>query len=349
MIKNFCLFVCLSVSCNSAISDDRVYYQNFFWHPVSALSVDSVSEGVVDDYVAYAHASLTFPGNGVYRVIARQCLNDDILSNVKGGSTYWIQYKEGIQEDNKTGLQFKLSLEEGNGWMFPTNGSSLNGWATRISQALNYNFSGPFQKCWEIGEVTGVEMASSLNRNARFKIEIPRGKAVPGHYVLEAPFKWMFEENKINNYAPHSPLHWQAAQILQSQGISSVLKIPVTVVSKCNFNTSPINLSHGTMTGRNADGNQTSPYNLNVTCTPGTSLSVKLLGTQKVSGKTDNYTQCGTGGMCELTFDNGKYDETMTVDNSKTLSIKSTYRLNDITKPVAESFEGSGVLQVLVN
>lgn len=103
------------------------------------------------------------------------------------------------------------------------------------------------------------------------------------------------------------------------------------------------------MSGRESDGSQTKPYNLNVTCTPGTSLSVKLLGTQKVSGKTDNYTQCGTGGMCELTFDNGKYDETMTIDNSKTLSIKSTYRLNDIAKPVAESFEGSGVLQVLVN
>lgn len=103
------------------------------------------------------------------------------------------------------------------------------------------------------------------------------------------------------------------------------------------------------MSGQSANGSQTPPYNLNVTCTPGTSLSVKLLGTQKVSGKTDNYTQCGTGGVCELTFDNGKYDETMTIDNSKTLSIKSTYRLNDITKPVAESFEGSGVLQVLVN
>ncbi|EAW1956124.1 hypothetical protein EJV23_02025 [Salmonella enterica subsp. enterica] len=76
---------------------------------------------------------------------------------------------------------------------------------------------------------------------------------------------------------------------------------------------------------------------------------MKLIGSQKVSGKTDNYTLCGSGGMCELTFDNGKYNETMTIYNSKTLSIKSTYRLNDITKPVAESFEGSGVLQVLVN
>lgn len=53
--------------------------------------------------------------------------------------------------------------------------------------------------------------------------------------------------------------------------------------------------------------------------------------------------------MCELIFDNGKYDEIMTIDKSKTLSIKSSYRLNDISKPIAESFEGSGVLQVLVN
>lgn len=123
----------------------------------------------------------------------------------------------------------------------------------------------------------------------------------------------------------------------------------ITIHSKCSFNASPIVLSHGSMTGQNADGNQTKPYNLNVTCTPGTSLSVKLLGAQKMFGKTDNYTQCGTGGMCELTFDNGKYDETMMIDDSKTLVIKSTYHLNDISKPIAESFEGSGVLQMLVN
>ncbi|CAD5756981.1 Uncharacterised protein [Escherichia coli] len=76
---------------------------------------------------------------------------------------------------------------------------------------------------------------------------------------------------------------------------------------------------------------------------------MKFIGSQKVSGKTDNYTQCGGGGICELTFDNAKHDETMTIDNSKTLSIKTTYHLNDITKPEAEYFEGSGVLQMLVN
>ncbi len=37
------------------------------------------------------------------------------------------------------------------------------------------------------------------------------------------------------------------------------------------------------------------------------------------------------------------------VNNSKIRVVNSIYRLNDITKPIAESFEGSGVLQVLVN
>lgn len=177
-------------------------------------------------------------------------------------------------------------------------------------------------------------------------LKVERGSAIPGKYNIKIPLKYAYEENK--QFPSGAPSVGQLVSILEGSN-ESYIPLNLTVVSKCNFNTSPINLSHGTMTGQNADGNQTSPYNLNVTCTPGTSLSVKLLGTQKVSGKTDNYTQCGTGGMCELTFDNGKYDETMTIDNSKTLSIKSTYRLNDITKPVAESFEGSGVLQVLVN
>ncbi|EFH6893650.1 hypothetical protein G6742_000346 [Escherichia coli] len=346
MLRKILFYMAVTLSCSSVVADDRIYYQNFFWHPVSSVEVEGVSEGVVDDYVGYAYANLVFPGNGVYRVIARDCLNDDVLNNVKGESTYWIQYKDGYQE--YSGLRFKMSVIDEH-WTLPYNGSHLNGWVTKTSQFANYLFTGPENKCWSVGETTGVVMSSSLNRRARIKVEIPRGDAKPGHYVLNVPFRWMFEEHKYNNYTPSSPLHYSAAQILQSQGIDSYIKIPLTIVSKCNFNTSPINFSHGTMTGRNADGNQTKPYNLNVACTPGTSLSVKLLGTQKVSGKTDNYTQCGTGGMCELTFDNGKYDETMTVDSSKTLSIKSTYRLNDIAKPVAESFEGSGVLQVLVN
>lgn len=180
-------------------------------------------------------------------------------------------------------------------------------------------------------------------------LEIERGSAIPGNYELSIPVRVGIETNIYTTSKTELGNPWVNIPNAQLQLPANNIKVSVNVTSKCALDVQPINLSHGTMTGRNADGNQTKPYNLNVTCTPGTSLSVKLLGTQKVSGKTDNYTQCGTGGMCELTFDNGKYDETMTVDSSKTLSIKSTYRLNDIAKPVAESFEGSGVLQVLVN
>ncbi len=105
---------------------------------------------------------------------------------------------------------------------------------------------------------------------------------------------------------------------------------------KCRFNTSQIDLTNGGMSGQSSNGNQTRPHNFNITCTAGTSVSLKLSGIGAISGKTDNYTRCGSGGMCELTFDGGKYDETITIDNSKQVSIQSTYHLNDIKKPVAE-------------
>ncbi|EFL0486628.1 hypothetical protein G8G26_004871 [Escherichia coli] len=337
---------------NANASNPDEYYQNFFWMPTVSLSVDSVQDGVVDDYVGYAFARVTFPGSGSYTLLDKYCKDDSVLEQPKGDSTYWVQLYSAEQQDPQSKIRFRIEFDDPR-WTFPSNGSHIDGWTTKVSQALGIVYPGPSNQCWSIGQTTGVVMPGSLNRQLKLKVSIPRADSRPGEYVFSAPVKWMFEERKYNNESGFAPpggaLHLEAAQKLQQYGVTSYIQIPVVINSKCNFDTSPINLSHGTMTGRNADGNQTKPYNLNVTCTPGTSLSVKLLGTQKVSGKTDNYTQCGTGGMCELTFDNGKYDETMTVDSSKTLSIKSTYRLNDIAKPVAESFEGSGVLQVLVN
>jgi hypothetical protein len=39
----------------------------------------------------------------------------------------------------------------------------------------------------------------------------------------------------------------------------------------------------------------------------------------------------------------------MIIDNTKKLSIKSTYHLNDPKKVIAGNFEGSAVLSILVN
>lgn len=347
MYRNYFFISCGVMSVfNACAANPDIYSQNFFWMPVASHNVDAVQGSIITDYIGYATARVTFPGEGNYRLLDKECYNNAVLKEPKGDITYWLQMKAGEQREPSTGLRFKVEFNDPR-WEFPSNGSHLNGYVTKISQYKGYIFPGPNNRCWDFGTVTGVTFPSGLNRTVNLKITIPRADSYPGKYTLRVPVKWMLEERKFKGHS--STLHLGAAAKLQQYGVTSNILIPVEIHSKCTFNTSPINLSHGTMAGRNADGNQTKPYNFNVTCTPGTSVSVKLIGSQKVSGKTNNYTKCGTGGMCELTFDNGKYDETMTVDSSKTLSIKSTYRLNDITKPVAESFEGSGVLQVLVN
>lgn len=128
------------------------------------------------------------------------------------------------------------------------------------------------------------------------------------------------------------------------------LRIPYTVhvMSKCAFNRAAINLSHGYVSADQAEGNQTRPYDINITCNTDVSATVKLTGSESVPGKTGNYTPCGKGGVCELTFDDGKYDELIQIDRARTLSLKSTYHLKDPQHPVAGPFDGSAVLQISI-
>lgn len=313
-------------------------YQNFLWAPASPSSVSNATSVTIDDS-AVSQASITFPQINTWKVLATSC-NGYWGDQQRGNYRYWLQYKTGWQKA-AGGLVYRFN--DVSNWDVALS-TPVPGVNTMVSTNI-YKEQG-MSGCWQLGEVVGFTPGIAIPV-FRVNIELQRSSAYSGEYTIRVPYWWGYEENKGSGY--DEGVAWRRFGIIMQNEAPSYIDIPVVVTSKCNFNTSPINLSHGSLAGRAADGNQTTPYNLNVTCTSGTSLSVKLIGSQKVSGKTNNYTKCGSGGMCELTFDNGKYDETMTVDSSKTLSIKSTYRLNDITKPVAESFEGSGVLQVLVN
>ncbi|EKN2310602.1 spore coat protein U domain-containing protein [Salmonella enterica] len=305
---------------------------SLFWEPVSITPVQNNNLEVWDS--GFVNGMIRLGSSSQMRVVYSNCRTVPHFETVKG----WTQWYVNIKDDwfDYAGLRLKLT---------PKNVASLWGYNELggIYKLNSTDSEWTVSNCYQVGEVVAF---SANPGDINIDVQVDRRTAIPGNYVVSVPFRYLYEEMK--GYMHGWPNVEKMYQLMRAAP-SAEFKIDLVVRSKCSFNTSPINLSHGTMAGRNADGNQTKPYNLNVTCTPGTSVSVKLIGSQKVSGKTNNYTKCGTGGMCELTFDNGKYDETMTIDNSKTLSIKSTYRLNDITKPVAESFEGSGVLQVLVN
>ncbi len=313
-------------------------YRHFLFAPSTPVNIDS---GIitVDDYTAFVNLRVSGgPNGGMWgRNLMSRCSGGSEYDSATQDKTAWLIIPSQIKIN---GVQIITEILNNNGWGKP-NQDIPSGYTGKVVQRTERL---PLERCWAEGS---TQFVTFFWRDATVKITVPKQELLPGSYKIIIPYYYGYEENKFTDHP--APAYDIPSKIMSSGGAKGDIHITVNVVSKCNFNTSPINLSHGTMSGRNADGNQTKPYNLNVTCTPGTSVSVKLLGLQKVSGKTNNYTKCGSGGMCELTFDNGKYDETMTINNNKTLSIKSTYHLNDITKPVAESFEGSGLLQVLVN
>ncbi|ELC5340102.1 hypothetical protein RJL32_003854 [Salmonella enterica] len=319
-------------------------YRNYLWR-LDTQPRPGVVRLSFDDYTSSANGVIRGLG-GIYSgtALASACKtgSDFTTGFVSGNKTNWVLLPK---EYTHSGLRFTIS-NIGSPWMKPTSNAPVpSGYSAWISQVGGFK--------WYLGDCYPPGFRHSdievTWRDLPFTLNIKRSSVKPGYYKLQIPFYYGFEENKSTTNDNDGGVAKNAPFLIKQ--LTSPLYIPVEVDirSKCNFNTSSINLSHGTMVGRDADGNQTKPYNLNISCSTGTSLSIKLIGTQNVSGKTNNYTRCGSGGMCELTFDNGKYDETISIDNNKILSIISTYRLNDITKPVAESFEGSGVLQVLVN
>ncbi|BET81262.1 Fimbrial protein [Edwardsiella anguillarum] len=179
-------------------------------------------------------------------------------------------------------------------------------------------------------------------------LTINRNTATPGRYVVSLPFGYAYEENK--GYPDGAPKGFDLTNLLDRIFNTRIGSVPVIidVVSRCNFQTSDIQLNHGQMTPASSEGNITRPYNLNVSCSSGTSVSVSIVGANPVSGRTENFTRCGNGGSCEITFNGGRYRETMQISGSTNLAITSTYHPNQGT-PIEGAFSGSAVLSILVN
>lgn len=324
------------------------YMYNFLWVPVNPLNHAEGSPVVVDDYSESSYSTVTInPVGGQNRLVLSECWGKEgPIWGASGQVTAWIVVPEGWKKTTE-GVEYNIQFDDSR-WIPPYNGSHVPGYTTRISQKNHKWPDTNFAKCMPTGTLFQWNDYEAATKSARMKVYFRRGSMYPGKYNVTIPWYWSYEENK-NDGREGKDVAAQAARLTLNHGIPGTISIPVTITSKCDFSAAPLNLTHGTMSGRQANGHQTKPYNLNIKCDTGTSVSVKLKGAHPVSGKTANFTQCGNGGLCELTFNGNKYNETMTVTgNNLALSITSTYHLKNPSSPVAESFEGSGILEIQV-
>lgn len=336
MKKIIFLLALTGISVSSSV---HANYRWFLFEPKNDVFRDI--DVTYDDYTVSATTSMPSSLSGISsgKVIRTICSGGPGTLPAEQQKTGWIAIP--TREIQSGGLKFRAEPVLGGGWERP-----VFPYPATYSMAVNQiTKNTPLGKCWTLGSSILVDWWAPA---ASIKMTIPRQSVPAGVYNVSIPYKYAYEEHK------HAGSTYPGSSI-----ISDVLSVPdkyinarVTVVSKCDISTKSINLSHGEMAGRLADKNKTRPYNVNLTCREGTSVSVKLTGSHTISGKTENFTRCGDGGVCELLFNDGngdKYKDTFRISGTKTLAVTSTYHLNDISHPVAGSFTGSGIMQILVN
>ncbi|WP_156816621.1 hypothetical protein [Serratia sp. S4] len=182
-------------------------------------------------------------------------------------------------------------------------------------------------------------------------MKVKKQSIQPGRYSIPVDYHYAFEENKYTAGIPANAEDTPSWILSNSRSIGRFY-ININAVSVCKVigdDNKSINLSHGTMTTIEADGNKTQPHNIKFECDPSTSVSIKLSGGFPVPGKTKNFTECGSG-YCELNFNGNKYDEKLKVgdDGNLDISITSTFHL-DQSNITGGAFRGSAVLTYLID
>ncbi|MGR5283459.1 hypothetical protein [Photobacterium damselae] len=308
------------------------------WKPNGVVTSSTNKVTFFDNAFLNQPLNVTLPSNTRPMSVAfSKCTiptGSKIPGKLDGSRGVFFQYEEGWKT-TPSGLEYQVTS---NGWSSIGPGILSNKVAvpagtffggTCLSPGSTYDAVGPF-------DAALVKVPLSIS--------IARGSALPGHYNINIPFKWLYQEVKFT-----PGYHYTTGGMTSSEANNAFLNtkvetanISVEVRSSCSLSSyDTINLSHGRITSKEAVGHKSRPYSIEINCSGATSARLKLSGSSPISGASPNLTQCGPSGSCELLFDNNTHDQEIFIDGSKKISISSTY--NPIGKVQEGSFNGSGI------
>ncbi|MGR5309827.1 hypothetical protein ACPV34_07455 [Photobacterium damselae] len=301
----------------------------------------------IDDGFSEATAVISgFSGSFHGRTIAMECVGSHPFGYVKGDKTQWLLVPEEFSQKNAPKLE--LVPEISGEWMTPLS-------TIPVPKGYKAILAKPARDPWILGPCygTGYNHPDVVTNwvDANLKVIASRNRAYPGTYKYRIPIYYVFEEQKsVSGSTPGSSIAPNVPNLMLSMGQVIYLDVTLIVTSKCTIDPGVTNftLSHGRMTPSEAVGNKSKPYNMRLLCTGGSQdVSVSLIGADPVTGETKNYTTCGVGGNCELTFGSGKYEDKLTVNGSSDITIQSTYHPKS-SGIIEGIFTGSAVLEILV-
>lgn len=334
MLKLIVLFLLLILTSFSLSAE----YQHFLFIPNKQIEIHTESVNLKDDTVSVkAFLSGLVNGYQPSRVIYNNCTATHSTIPAKQSKTSWLLIP---REFVFQGQRIRVSIDVYNGWRTPTSSIQLPaGYDVKIVQNI---IDSRLEICWQIGGTVNTEL---YWENAQLTFTVSKQGFPPGDYKIPISFYYGYEEHKYSG-ATVAPIA-QLAYILLQHGRKDWFDLDVAVRSRCHLNNyGPVSLSHGRMTSDEANGNKTSPARVSVTCDYNAPVKVELIGNQRVAGRTKNFTRCGSGGTCELTFNGGEYDKTYNTTGNLDIDVISTFHPNP--GPAIEGvFSGSGVLKVI--
>lgn len=329
------------------------------------LSLPAVSLNAAADY-----NDILWKGDDVLRIVVDPFLEDSLVSKISvlsglsqfmtavvsdcsdfsgygfNATSHWLMYP--VSGSGPGGMSWKLSFTNSNGEKL-FKGSQLGSsddymlmqFSTTTKKMLN-------DKCVATGERKIVDLSTSASFGT---LTINPGHARPGYYNFTIPMAWGIEDNKYKQ-PPGGQLWRQMGALLER---FSIIQVPISFVlrSRCSFDTAQINLSHGTISlKKNVLSYPSDRFPLAIDCHDSVrSVSLSLRAVDPVPGKPENYTRCGSGGVCRLTFDTENqtdiYKETLNFTHVNNIYLKSDYLPGEGV--VAGDFTGNGILTITIN
>lgn len=325
-------------------------YNDIFWKPSSGGVAPSV---VISPFASdkYTTDITVTPLNKDQTMLASdsECVDfPPVSGGVTNELTQWLMIpNKGVSPG---GINYTINMTEGLVNAYPSPQLGTPSGFTLVSYSKIVKNESASVSCFNKGTWAVVRIPSASPLRGVLTLD-PR-HARPGHYSFPIEMIWALGENKFFSGTPGTL--WQRAGAMMS-GFPRVNPIVTfDVVSKCDVSTKDILLHHGTISlESNNSTYRSGSADLTITCTRSSPLVyVKITGVDPVSGKTANYTQCGKGGDCRITFDaRGSHDafnQRFTVSDGSplNLNIKSDYIPS--STPQAGHFTGSAILTITI-
>lgn len=189
-----------------------------------------------------------------------------------------------------------------------------------------------------------------IGGSGNFQGELVDHNLLPGRYTYNYFLIHTLYENK-HSETDSIPNDWFAAAV--NNGNHTPAKLEIVVKSDCTISPDQVNLSHGDVTPKQAVNHQTPPVRISVNCKGPVNMDFSVLGSEPVSGQTNNFTDCDIG-SCEITYTvNGEigtkeFESSIHNTNSADVFVSSTLH-PDLNRMKAGTFTGSGVLKITIH